>query len=101
MRSDTRVVIQLRYQDSKSITLSGELKDEIKEKLILLASVTEQVKNSEHKSGVDDGHCYEVHANPNQFDARQLSLKTLKNQLEALTIQGVPKKQKTIEITYC
>ena len=31
------------YQDSKSITLSGELKDEIKEKLILLASVTEQV----------------------------------------------------------
>jgi hypothetical protein len=74
------------YQDSKSITLSGELKDEIKEKLILLASVTEQVKNSEHKSGVDDGHCYEVHANPNQFDARQLSLETLKNQLEALTI---------------
>ena len=26
------------YQDFKSITLSGELKDEIKEKLILLAA---------------------------------------------------------------
>jgi hypothetical protein len=45
MRSDTRVVnINMKwYQDSKCITLSGELKDEIKENLILLASVTEQL----------------------------------------------------------
>ena len=42
------------YQDSKSITLNGARKDEIKEKLISLALVAKQVKNPTHDGGVDN-----------------------------------------------
>ena len=48
------------YQDTKSITLSGDRKNEIKEKLISLAFVSEQVKNSNHKGEVADDHYSEV-----------------------------------------
>ena len=74
------------YQDSKSITLNGDRKDEIKEKLISLALVANQVKNTAHDGGVVDDQYSQVDANQNQTDAYQLSLETIKNQLEALTI---------------
>ena len=72
----------------QSITLSGDRKNEIKEKLISLALVSEQVKNFNHEGEVVDDHYSEVDANQNPINADQLSLyiETLKNQLEALTI---------------
>jgi hypothetical protein len=48
------------YQDTKSITLSGDRKNEIKEKLISLALVSKQVKNSNHEGEVVDDHYSEV-----------------------------------------
>ena len=74
------------YQDTKSITLNGERKNEIKEKLISLALVSKQVKDSVHEAGVVDDQYSLEDANQNQEDTYQLSLKTLKYQLEALTI---------------
>ena len=74
------------YQDTRSITLNGDRKDEIKEKLISLALVAKQVKNPPHDGGVADDQYSQVDANQNQTDAYQLSLETIKNQLEALTI---------------
>ena len=74
------------YQDTRSLTLNGDSKDEIKEKLISLALVAKQVKNPAHDGGVVDDQYSQVDANQNQTDAYQLSLETIKNQLEALTI---------------
>lgn len=48
------------YQDSKSITLNGDRKDEIKEKLISLAIVAKQVKNPVHDGGVVDDQYSQV-----------------------------------------
>jgi hypothetical protein len=48
------------YQDTKSITVSGDRKNEIEEKLIWLALVSEQVKNSNHEGEVVDDHYSEV-----------------------------------------
>ena len=68
------------------MTLNGDHKDEIKEKLILLALVAKQVQNLAHDGGVVDNQYSQVDANQNQTDAYRLSLETIKNQLEALTI---------------
>ena len=74
------------YQDTKSITLNGERKNEIKEKLTSLALVSKQVKDSVHEARVFDDLYSLEDANQNQEDTYQLSLETLKYQLEALTI---------------
>ena len=74
------------YQDTRSITLNGERKNEIKEKLFSLALVSKQVKDSVYEAGDVDDQYSQVDANQNQVDTYQLSVETLKNQLEALTI---------------
>ena len=77
------------YQDSKSITLNGERKNEIKEKLISLALVSKQVKNCVHEGGVVDDEHNQVDANQNQIDAYQLSLETLKVPLISLLLNDI------------
>ena len=50
--------IDLRWHsDSKSITLNGELKDQIKEQLISLASIAKELDNSNHN---DEIQCKEA-----------------------------------------
>ena len=79
-------LVMIWYQDSKSITLNGDRKDEITEKLISLALVAKQVKNPAHDGRVVDDQYSQVDANQNQTNAYQSSLQTIKNQLEALTV---------------
>jgi hypothetical protein len=45
-----------RYPETKSITLNGKLKDEIKEKLISLASISRESANTEKENEVIDDH---------------------------------------------
>ena len=54
--------------------------------IISLALVAKQVENPAHDGGVVDDQYSQVDANQNQTDAYQLSLETIKNRLEALTI---------------
>jgi hypothetical protein len=45
-----------RYPETKSITLSGKLKDEIKEKLISPVSISRESANTEKENEVIDDH---------------------------------------------
>ena len=86
--------IDLRwYFDSKSITLNGELKDQIKEQLISLASIAKELDNSNHN---DEIQCKEAIANDSVIrktrtngcfmqDGQMLSLEALQSQIQALT----------------
>ncbi|CAB3985231.1 Hypothetical predicted protein [Paramuricea clavata] len=84
--------IDLRwYPDTKSITLSGTLKEEIKAKLESLASVSKSLANAEdHNKIADDHNEKEVHTNdeykPTDKD-HDLSLEAFKNQLQVLSKQ--------------
>ena len=76
------------YPDTKSITLSGTLKEEIKAKLESLASVSKSLANAEDHNKIADDHSEnEMHTNdenkPTEED-RDLSLEAFKNQLQAL-----------------
>lgn len=86
--------IDLRwYSDSKSITLNGELKDQIKEQLISLASIAKELDNRNHN---DEIQCKKAIANDSVIretrtngcfmqDGQILSLEALQSQIQALT----------------
>ena len=86
--------IDLRwYSDSKSITLNGELKDQIKEQLISLASIAKELDNSNHNDEIqckeaiaDDSVIRETRTNGCFMqDGQMLSLEALQSQIQALT----------------
>ena len=86
--------IDLRwYSDSKSITLNRELKDQIKEQLISLASVAKELDNCNHN---DEIQCKEAIVNDSVIketrtngcfmqDGQMFSLEALQDQIQALT----------------
>ena len=76
------------YPESKSITLNGELKDQIKEQLVALASIAKELAN-----GNDEIQCEEAILNvmektpANSFsiqDDQMLSLEALQSQIQIL-----------------
>ena len=74
------------YPDTKSITLSGTLEEEIKAELESLASISKSLANVEdHNKTADDHNEKEMHTNdeykPTDED-RDLSLEAFKNQLK-------------------
>jgi hypothetical protein len=72
-----------RYPETKSITLSRKLKDEIKEKFISMASISRESANTEKENEVSDVH-NEEKRNHYVSDNRKLSLETFNGHLEAL-----------------
>ena len=77
------------YPDTKSITLNGALKEEIKAKLKSLASVSKGLANAEDQNKIpDDRNEKEIHVNHEcglGNDSRNLSLEAFKSQLQTLS----------------
>ena len=79
--------IDLRwYEDTKSITLNGKLKDEITAKLLSLAKISEELKtNTENEVPEDGGHTVD-HIDDHSCikDSMPLSLESLNSKLKVL-----------------
>ncbi len=73
------------YPTTQSITLNGKLKNEIKEKLTSLVSISDQVKNSkQQEEAIDLNHNGDHPSNTSVENDPTLSLETIKGHLETL-----------------
>ncbi len=80
--------IDLRwYEETKSITLNGKLKDEIREKLLSLSKIAVELTRQENDSeAIKDGHAENYtseYSRLNEYSS--LSLESLNEQLQALS----------------
>lgn len=73
------------YPDTRTITLNGKLKDEIKEKLLSIASIQRDLANTVNEDIEQNGHICENTNHSSQQDNSSLSLESLNRQLEAIT----------------
>ena len=78
------------YSETKTITLGGKLKDEIKDKLFSLTSISSQPQlasaENENEACIIDDHSEGKKDHSSATEKRKLSLQSLNSHLEAISI---------------